>query len=73
MLNERSKIQYRCKHIDIEPNNNSNQNPPNPNKLSNVKKEPFESIYTIIKAGDSKQLRDKLSEGLMPDINANIR
>ena len=69
MLTERSKIQCR-KHIDVEPTNNSNQNPPNPNKLSEVKKEPFETFYTIIKAGDSKHLRDKLSEGLISDINA---
>ena len=33
------------------------------------KKAPFELLCDIINAGDSKQLRDKLSEGLLPDIN----
>ena len=32
-------------------------------------KVPFELLCDIIKAGDSQQLRDKLSEGIMPDLN----
>ena len=34
-----------------------------------TKKAPFELLCDIIKAGDSKQLRDKLSEGLLADLN----
>lgn len=38
-------------------------------KLNEADKALFESLCDIIKSGDSKQLRDKLSEGLMFDIN----
>ena len=34
------------------------------------KKAPFELLCDIIKSGDSKQVRDKLSEGLLPNINS---
>lgn len=67
MLNKHLTVQIRCKHSDIELTNNSNKNPSK--KPSKTKKEPLKSLFTIIKSGDSKKLRDKLSEGFMPDLN----
>ena len=54
----------------MEPSNTDNTNPNlKRQKLGEVDNALFESLCDIIKAGDSKQLRDKLSEGLHFDIN----
>ena len=69
VLNQHLRI--RCKHTDIEPTNDNNKNPSNPRnqKFSYTKNEPFKILYAITKSGDGKQLRDKLSEGLLADLN----
>ena len=53
----------------------ADHNLPNPKKqkltksTTRSKKTPFELLCDIINAGDSKLLREKLSESLLPDIN----
>ena len=51
----------------MEPDNIDHHSPaPKRQRLERVL---FELLCEIIRAGDSKQLRDKLSEGSMPDLN----